>query len=192
MTLLRGDALDLLTIFDEQPDLIATDPPYAFGGSGDEHAISATVAIVLREAAIRLRKDGWMLIMCAASWRSTSYMVESVRGIVEPVRIATWCKPSARTKVKTKGWRWASVNVIALRKGNGGDLGSCEDLDHITAPPLIVGRRAQLPPEVAEWMVKPFAVAGGLMLDPFAGSGALLTAAEAHGMRAVGYERQER
>jgi hypothetical protein len=32
-------------------DLIVTDPPYAFGGSGTEHAISATVATVLRESA---------------------------------------------------------------------------------------------------------------------------------------------
>jgi hypothetical protein len=52
---------------DEAPALIATDPPYAFGGTGDEHAISATVATVLREAARRLAKGRWMLVMCAAS-----------------------------------------------------------------------------------------------------------------------------
>src|SRR5688572_14485442 len=94
--LIRGDALDLISQLSEPIDLICTDPPYAFGGSGDEHAISATVAIVLRESAARLRKGQWMLVMCAASWRSTSYMVEAVRGIVDPVRIATWCKPTSR------------------------------------------------------------------------------------------------
>jgi hypothetical protein len=78
--ILTGHALDLIESLDEAPDLIATDPPYAFGGTGDEHAISATVATVLRESARRLKKGRWMLVMCAASWRSTSYMVESVRG----------------------------------------------------------------------------------------------------------------
>ena len=63
----RGDALDLISAFAETPDLIVTDPPYAFGGSGDEHALSATVAVVLRESAKRLAKGRWMLVMCAAS-----------------------------------------------------------------------------------------------------------------------------
>lgn len=194
MDIRKGHALDLIESLNEDPDLIAVDSPYAFGGTGDEHAISATVATVLRESARRLKKGRWMIVMCAASWRSTVYMVESVRGIVEPIRIATWCKPAARTKVRTKGWAWASVNVIAFRKGKSlGDEGQhpyheTPELDHITAPPVVKGRRAELPPQVALWMVRPFAVRGGLMLDPFAGSGALLTAAELCGMRAIGYE----
>jgi tRNA G10 N-methylase Trm11 len=184
-----GDSLDLILSETTVPDLIVTDPPYAFGGSGSEHAISATVAVVLREAAQRLAKGRWMLVMCASSWRSTSYMVEAVRGVVEPVRIATWCKPAARTKVETTGWKWASVNVIAFRKGKALDDCAASDLDHITAPPVINGRRAELPPEVAMWMVKPFAVPGGVMLDPFAGSGAIMRAAEECGMTAIGYEK---
>lgn len=190
VSLVRGDALDLITRLSDRPDLIATDPPYAFGGSGDEHAISATVAIVLREAAQRLQKGRWMLVMCAASWRSTSYMVEAVRGVVDPVRIGTWCKPAARTKVATSGWLWASVNVVAFRKGRAEDSASSGILDHITAAPIINGRRAELPPSVADWVVQPYAVAGGLMLDPFAGSGALCHAAARAGMRTLGYERK--
>lgn len=190
MELIRGDALDLIQQLDEQPDLICTDPPYAFGGSGDEHAISATVAVVLRESAQRLRKGRWMLVMCAASWRSTAYMAEAVRGIVDPVRIATWCKPQARTKVATAGWLWASVNVIAFRKGRAEDSTSIAILDHITAPPTMNGRRAELPADVARWMVTPYAVSGGLFLDPFAGSGALVRAAAECGMRTIGYEKQ--
>jgi len=187
--IIKGDSLDLILAETRTPDLIVTDPPYAFGGSGSEHAISATVAVVLREAAQKLAKGRWMLVMCASSWRSTSYMVESVRGVVEPVRVATWCKPSAKTKVDTSGWKWASVNVIAFRKGKA--LYDCPafDLDHILAPPLTVGRRAELPPEVASWMVRPFAVNGGLLLDPFAGSGAIVKAGEQCGMVAVGYEK---
>ena len=190
--LIEGDALDLLAAFDQQPDLVATDPPYAFGGTGDEHAISATVAIVLREAAVRLRKGGWMLVMCASSWRSTAYMVEAVRGVVEPVRIATWCKPAGRTKTRTPGWAWASVNVVAFRKGKAADLPPCGVLDHVVAEPVLKGRRAELPASVADWMVAPFAAPGGLMLDPCAGSGALLAAASRAGMNAVGFEKAPR
>jgi DNA modification methylase len=189
MKMLKGDALDLLLELEEKPDLIVTDPPYAFGGDAQEHALSATVAVILRESAKRLVRGGWMLVMAASSYRSISYMVESVRGILVPIRIATWTKPESKTKVSTKGWRWASVSVIAFRKGKAADLPASEFLDHIQAPIIKDGRRAQLPPAVADWMVKPFAKAGGLMLDPFAGSGAILDAGDRAGMRALGFEK---
>ena len=192
LTILRGDALELLDAHEVGPlDLVVTDPPYAFGGSGEEHELSATVAVVLRETARRLKPGCWMVVMCAASWRSTSYMVDAVRGIVQPVRIARWNKPTARTKARTTGWKWAGVNVIAFRKGTSNDYPDCPDLDHITAAPVTNGRRADLPPEVAEWMVRPFAVDGGMFLDPFAGSGVIVRAASDCGMRAVGFERQK-
>lgn len=184
----RGDSLDLILAETSTPDLIVTDPPYAFGGSGNEHALSATVAIVLRESAAKLAKGRWMIVACASSWRSTAYMVESVRGIVDPIRIATWCKPTARTKVETSGWKWASVNIIAFRKGKALSDHPAADLDHITAAPVTKGRRAELPPDVAAWMVKPFAVPGGLLLDPFAGSGSILKAGLDCGMRVIGYD----
>lgn len=184
----RGHSIDLIQTLDREPDLIATDPPYAAGGDGDEHAMTAAVAVVLREAAMRLKKGRWMLVMAAASWRSTYYMVEAVRGVVAPVRIAHWNKPRARTKVKTTGWAWASVNVIAFRKGKALEHESEHYLDHITAEPVMNGRRAELPPEVARWMVAPFLIPGGLCLDPFAGSGKILQAAKAGGMETIGYD----
>jgi DNA modification methylase len=184
-----GDALDLIQSFQLPIDLVVTDPPYAFGGSGGEHALSATVAVVLRESAQRLRRGSWMVVFAASSWRSTAYMVESVRGILDPVRIGTWTKPEARTKVAGSGWRWASVNVIAFRKGKGRDLPASDLLDHVCAAPVRNGRRAELPAEVAEWAVRPFVVPGGVFLDPFAGSGALPIAADRAGMHAFGFER---
>lgn len=185
----RGHSLDLIEQIDSF-DLLATDPPYALGGEGAEHAIGAVVACTLREAAKRLRPGGFAVVYAASSWRSTNYMVESVRGILEPIRTATWVKPSAKSKAKTPGWAWASVNVLLLRK-KGGDRSEVDpsvSLDWIEAPPLMVGRRAQLPPEVAMWSVAPFAIPGRTMLDPFAGSGALCKAAAALGMSAVGFD----
>jgi len=184
----RGHALDLIEGV-ESIDFLATDPPYAMGGDGAEHAISATVATVLRESGKRLVKGGWAVVFAASSWRSTAYMVEAVRGVLEPVRFGTWVKPAARTRVRTPGWAWASVNVIVFRRPGKPGLGEPADLlDWVVEPPLMVGRRAQLPPRVAEWAVAPFAVPGGVMLDPFAGSGALPQAAADVGMHAIGFE----
>jgi hypothetical protein len=189
-SIIEGDALDLIQGFEHPIDLLVTDPPYAFGGSGGEHALSATVAVVLREAAQKMAPGSWAVVFAASSWRSTAYMVEAVRGILEPVRIGTWTKPEARTKVDVAGWRWASVNAIALRKGKARkDTTGSERLDHICAAPVRNGRRAELPPEVATWAVEPFVVSGGVFLDPFAGSGALPQAANAAGMCAFGFER---
>lgn len=185
----EGDALDLVQSFGEPIDLLVTDPPYAFGGSGGEHALSATVAVVLREAARKMAPGSWAVIFAASSWRSTAYMVEAVRGVLEPVRVGTWTKPESKTKVATSGWKWASVNVIALRKGKARELEASSLLDHICAAPIRNGRRAELPSEVADWAVQPFAVPGGVALDPFAGSGALPAAAQRAGMRAYGFER---
>jgi hypothetical protein len=188
--ILRGDALELIQALKEKPVLIATDPPYAFSGSGDEHALTATVAIVLREAAKHLERGGWMVVLCATSWRSISYTVEAVRGIVEPVRVGHWNKPGYRTKVRVAGWQWASVAAVAFRKGKSAPLLEVETLDHITAPVVTSGRRAELPLEVAEWMIRPFLQPGKLLLDPFAGSGAIPDAAERLGMRALGFEKK--
>lgn len=187
----RGHSLELIEAIAEY-DLLVTDPPYAMGGEGAEHAVSATVATTLREAGKKLRKGGWAAVFAASSWRSTYYMIESVRGVLEPVRFGTWVKPVARSKVRTPGWSWASVNVIVLRRPGKPGIGSpVAELDHICAPPLIVGRRAQLPPEVARWAVAPFAVPGGVALDPFAGSGALCKAAVDAGMSAIGFEIED-
>ena len=187
--ILQGHALDLLPALPGQIDLLATDPPYALSGEGAEHALSATVACGLREAAYKLRKGGWAVVFAASSWRSTYYTVEAVRGVLEPVRIGTWVKPAARTKVRTPGWAWASVNVITFRKPGAPGLGEpSAELDWICEPPLMCGRRAQLPERVARWAVAPFAIDGGVMLDPFAGAGTLCHAAEEAGMNAVGFE----
>lgn len=187
-----GNAVDLLDTLLEEPDLIVTDPPYAFGGEGEEHQVTAHVAIALREAARRLKDGRWMLVFSASSSRSLDYMKDSLRGLVTPVRDLTWCKPRPRTRVRTAGPQWASVKVSVFRKGKGLPCPSSEALDWIVAEPMTVGRRAQLPLEVARWAVGPYSVPEGLFLDPFSGSGALCDAAVACGMRAIGFEKQGR
>jgi DNA modification methylase len=89
----------------------------------------------------------------------------------------------------TSGWGWASVNVILFRKGKPVSPSRADMLDHITADPITHGRRAELPAAVCEWVIAPFAVTGGIFLDPFAGSGALCKAAEDAEMQAIGFDK---
>lgn len=84
--IIYGDALDLVLGFDREIDLLVSDPPYAFGGAGAEHELSATVAVVLREAAVRLRRGSWAVIFAASSWRSTAYMVDTSQRRGWPVK----------------------------------------------------------------------------------------------------------
>lgn len=185
--IIKGNAIDLIETLDRKPDLVVTDPPYAFGGDGAEHELSASVAVALRGAAEKLKRDSWMIVMCASSSRSIEYMKESLRGVAKLSRVATWVKPKSRTKVTTSGWSWASVSVLLFKKGKPKAPASAM-LDYIMAEPLKVGRRAQLPPQVADWMVGPWAKPGGLLLDPFAGSGAILDAGKRAGMEVIGFE----
>ena len=154
----EGHALDLIDNFDDKLDLVVTDPPYALTGSGAEHAVSSAVA---------------------------------VRGILSPVRVANWVKPKAHTAVRTPGWSWTTVTLIAMRKGkrNNPELVAPPNInDWLECAPMTKARRAQLPPQVAEWAVAPYIVPGGVFLDPFAGSGALPAAAARLGMNAHGFE----
>lgn len=100
-SILRGDALELIAGWERELDLVVTDPPYAFSGSGAEHAISATVAVVLRETALRLKTGGWMVVFAASSWRSTAYMDQGLNvwlevGVSQCDRPSTGQEPRAR------------------------------------------------------------------------------------------------
>jgi len=168
-------ATDGVATIDRKIDLLISDPPYAMGGDGAEHALSATVAVALRAAGEKLGRGRWAVVFAASSWRSTYYIVEALRGVAEPVRIATWVKPKARTKTRTPALRTGCPRL-------------CLSETLIEHEPLMVGRRAQLPIEVAMWAARPFAVDGGLAVDPFAGSGTLLRAAGLCGMATIGFE----
>jgi DNA modification methylase len=47
------------------------------------------------------------------------------------------------------------------------------------------------PLALMQWLVRLITPPGGLVLDPFAGSGTTLAAAVAEGMRAIGVERHQ-
>src|SRR5450755_1169475 len=73
-------------------------------------------------------------------------------------------------------------SAYRLRKGGWAVVfaaSSWRSTYYMIEPPEMVGRRSQLPARVAHWAVQPFAVPGGVRLDPFSGSGVLCRAAAA-------------
>jgi hypothetical protein len=195
--IIKGDAFSVVKAWNgtRKFDLLCTEPPFSPGGQGiSEHELTAEVSLILYEAAKLVREGGWAVIMSASSDRSFSHIRNAVGKVLVPVRIATWCRLGATTKVNNqRGWNYDTYLVLTFRhpKGRKGRKEKPEPSrlpGYIVAPPLKGGRRAQLPDEVCDWLVKPFAVPGGTLLDLFCGNGGILKAGERRGMDCVGID----
>lgn len=172
-------------------DLVATDPPYAFGRQRPEWRVTATIAIALSMAAAMVKPKGAMLVLGAASGRGIEYVQGAIGPTLPFNRLLVWHKQFVNSPVAGP-WRWDIVPVLAFGKCSFGrpQFSSC----HITDGQYRgddYGHPSALPPSVGTWLVRPFADAS-TVLDPFCGTGVFLDAARAAGKRAIGIEIEER
>lgn len=168
-------------------DLVVTDPPYAMGGVDGEWRLTAEVAIALRDAAkVIKRRDGAMVVLAASSGRSVEFMSSAVGLPLK--RILTWHRPDARTAARS-GWRFDTVLALVFGKvpPEGGQSSFIS-----AASPRHSGHKAEIPNEVADWLIAPWVGMSRTVLDPFCGSGSLLAAARRVGHEVMGIEIEER
>ena len=184
ITLYHGDARDVLPMLD-RVDHVITDPPYA----------RALIEPCALEFARLVRR--WCLVFSDAE--STHRWRESLEAAgTRYVRTGAWVKPDAMpqfsgdrpsvgfepcTIVHAFGpMRWNGGGHAALWTYNTVKGGQGDRPDHPCPKPLPLMRE----------LVTLFTDPGDLILDPFAGSGTTLLAAQIEGRRAIGIELEEK
>lgn len=216
--LLQGDALRVLAgMPNATVDLILADPPYSSGGQfrGDRAQSTATKYVNSDSARQSIEdftgdtRDQRAYLAWSALWLSEAYRV------LKPGRACVvftdWRQlPITTDAIQAGGFVWRGVCVwdkINGRPGMGVAGGQAEyavwgsrgplDLGHDVYLPTIV--RAGIPrddrdlhqtPKPIELLAKlcQLAPPGGVVLDPFTGSGSTLVAARRSGRRGIGVE----
>lgn len=174
-------------------DIVVTDPPYAPGSRRKEWKPTGSTSAALYNAARSVRPGGTMLVLCAASARGLDHVRSSIEPILPLSRMLVWRKKFVRSPAAGP-WRWDIVPVLVFGRGVFGRPNASSSVE--TGGPNSnsgyagTGHPAEVPAEVAQWLLAPFADGLRLrVLDPFAGSGALLEPAVERGWDAVGVEQ---
>ncbi len=217
-----GEARGLLVQLPELFDALITDPPYSSGGafrsdrnqdpatkycqggetlgrpsfsgdSRDQRGWLAWCSLWMSEAAHRMKKGSY--VCCFTDWRMLPVCTDAVQAAGFSWRgVVSWDKGRS-ARAPHKGYFrhqceyvvWGSLGPLAVAVHDGPYDGSHTipvlqaDKHHMTGKPVRLMR------ELVR-IVAP----GGLILDPFMGSGTTLVAAKQLGRRAVGIELEER
>jgi site-specific DNA-methyltransferase (adenine-specific) len=216
VTIYHGDCFDLLHDFGGIGAII-TDPPYSSGGAfrGDRAQQTTTKYVNSDTVAYRPEFAGdnrdqrsflaWSTMWLNASrkatipggvlcsfidWRQLPVLTDAVQSGGWVWRnLATWWKPGCRMQkgrfsASAEYVIYATNGPVAPGAGSPQNVLSCKidkDRDHI----------AQKPEQVMQWVLS-VVPPGGVILDPFMGSGATLRAAKNLGFRAIGIEADEK
>lgn len=218
-TLHHGDCLSWLrTLPDESVDAVITDPPYSSGGafrgdrmsdtddkytqSGhkgrlpsfegdtrDQRSFAYWEALVLSEC-LRVTKHGGVVAVFT-DWRQLPSTTDAVQA-------GGWCWRGIAVWDKTEGTRpqsgrfrsqceyvvWGSRGALSLDRRSPCLPGVVRAATRVDDKHHQTGK----PTEVMRWLAK-FCESGGVILDPFAGSGTTGVAALLEGRSFVGCER---
>ncbi|AMR77664.1 DNA-methyltransferase [Cupriavidus nantongensis] len=216
-TLHRENAVEILRTLPElSVDLFFTDPPYSSGGlhSGaraqapgqkyvggdvktkyvefghdnkDQRSWTFWCMTWLSEA-FRVAKDGGNLV-CFSDWRQLPSLTDAVQGAGFIWRgVAVWDKTPGRARPRMGGFsQQAEFMVWATKGAVKTDIGVC--LPGVFSERLPHPKRhmTEKPSGLARDIVR-LTPAGGVVCDPFAGSGTFLLAAQEAGLHWIGCE----
>lgn len=209
-----GDALEALKQMEtETIDAIITDPPYGAGGRTEAERMkgramtgsdspwskrwflgdgisTAGLVWLLRSVAFEatrlLRPGGSLLVFC--DWRMWSSIVPAMESAgLGLQQMIVWDKGSPGLGV---GFRATHELVAHLRKGSGPYF-SRNGSNVIRHARVVRGKEhpTQKPVEVMEQLLEVVTPEGGLVVDPFCGSGTTGVACLRRGRRFVGIDR---
>lgn len=214
--ILHGDCLEMMArLPDASVDALITDPPYCSGGVSESSRTAAKGQGLRSETISRF---GWFVgdnmgtAGLAALLRAAAY--EAVRVVKPSGSVLMFCDwrmlPTLAPAIESAGLRFQ--NIIVWDKGNMG-LGAGfrtqhEMVLHYTlgapvyhdkgTPNVLTCKRVgakdrqhqtQKPDELMERLIRVVTPPGGVVLDPFAGSGSTGVAAVRNGFRFIGVER---
>ena len=192
VTLYHGDCREILPIVDAPASLV-TDPPYGIGwkrGSWDDNP-DAYPEIMRWLVAEGQRLAGWCFVFqgmpnCGRwhEWFPPGF------------RIFAACKNFAQIRPTGVWHSWDPVIFWNSGPNSGPNSGHVNRDYHVGNVAGVLGDRighpCQRPVDTMEHIVQLAAPEGGLIVDPFAGSGTTLVASRRFSRRAIGIEIDER
>lgn len=220
IAILHGEALStLLALPDETRfSIIATDPPYSSGGAfrGDralpvETKYVSSGALELRPTYGGDNRDQRSFFAWCSLWLSAAYRL-AAPGALAAV-FTDWRQlPTITDALQAGGFVWRGIVAWDKTEGSrprlGGYRAQCEYVAWGSAGPMasegVAGcglwrgtapkgdraHQAEKPVDLMKALLR-VVPAGGLVLDPFCGSGTTLVAARDVGLRAIGIELDE-
>lgn len=209
VTLYHGDARDVLANLPrDSVDLLLTDPPYGMGYGGDTAggASSNNVAAdgvrqgvrvirqVMFETAPLLKADAHLLMFC--HWNSWPDFYDALSGYATMRNALIWHKAAGSTGNILANYIRDYEVILYAARGDRDILGEGRYTSILggypTVPPKQRDHPTQKPVGLLRHLAARHCPSGGLVLDPFAGAGSSLLAAQELGHRAIGVEMDER
>jgi DNA modification methylase len=204
VTIYHGDCRDILpTLKGQSVDLLLTDPPFFMPAThyqsrvdwqrswSDTSVLAAFWSVVLDAAIPRLRTTGHLLTFCNADSYPVFYP-EMYRRF-DYLKSLVWDKGHVGLG---RIWRNQHELIIAARWNdstfNEDGMLRSDVLRFKATPPADRSHPVEKPVDLLASLIVPTTTPGGLVLDPFMGSGTALAAAKDLGRRAIGIEGEER
>lgn len=200
ITLVHADARHYLsTLEDESFDVMVTDPPYGLpmwaDGSFDWHLndqdMDATTQLVTWtvEQAARLLKPAGYLYMTAGHEVFAAAVAAAAR-VGFKTRPWVWTKPNPTPAFPGAPWQSGlELCLFGYRKRPPSILYGGGKPNYLMAPPVVGNARIHPTQKPLELFHRWLEQTPGRVIDPFAGSGTTLAAAQMLGLDAVGVEK---
>jgi site-specific DNA-methyltransferase (adenine-specific) len=172
VTIYHGDALELLPTL--RADAVLTDPPYGVGFATWDGAVPAWLPLARAAAPV--------VAFTTAPTTLWSYP--------QPDWVLCWRRLAAMSRAASGGFNhWTPILFYGPARF---PVDVFTTNAAATKAPVWIEHPTPKPVELFSWLVAHTTAEGGIVCDPFAGSGTTLVAAKSAGRRAIGVEIEER